>query len=89
MEGSFEDAFNDVDFCMRIRQLGYLIVFTPFAELYHYEYKSRKTDDTPEKRDRYIGEVERFRERWAKELEAGDPYYNPNFSLNDANFTIR
>lgn len=89
LDESFEVAFNDVDFCMRIRQLGYLIVFTPFAELYHYEYKSRKTDDTPEKRDRYIGEVERFRERWAKELEAGDPYYNPNFSLDDANFTIR
>ena len=89
LDESFEVAFNDVDFCMRIRQLGYLIVFTPFAELYHYESKSRKADDTPEKRARFVGEVERFQARWAKELEAGDPYYNPNFSPNDANFTIR
>ena len=88
LDESFEVAFNDVDFCMRIRQLGYLIVFTPFAELYHYESKSRKADDTPEKRARFVGEVERFQARWAKELEAGDPYYNPNFSPNDANFTI-
>ncbi|HAG57787.1 MAG TPA: glycosyltransferase [Ruminococcaceae bacterium] len=89
LDESFEVAFNDVDLCMRIRQKGYLIVFTPYAELYHYEFKSRKADDTPEKRARFVGEVERFQARWAKELEAGDPYYNPNFSLDDANFTIR
>ena len=89
LDESFEVAFNDVDLCMRIRQKGYLIVFTPYAELYHYESKSRKADDTPEKRARFVGEVERFQARWAKELEAGDPYYNPNFSLDDANFTIR
>ena len=89
LDESFEVTFNDVDLCMRIRQKGYLIVFTPYAELYHYESKSRKADDTPEKRARFVGEVERFQARWAKELEAGDPYYNPNFSLDDANFTIR
>lgn len=89
LDESFKVAFNDVDFCMRIRQLGYLIVFTPFAELYHYESKSRKADDTPEKRARFVGEVERFQARWKRELEQGDPYYNPNFSLDDANFTIK
>ena len=89
LDESFEVTFNDVDLCMRIRQKGYLIVFTPYAELYHYESKSRKADDTPGKRARFVGEVERFQARWAKELEAGDPYYNPNFSLDDANFTIR
>lgn len=89
LDESFEVAFNDVDLCMRIRQKGYLIVFTPYAELYHYESKSRGYEDTPEKRARFVGEVERFQARWAKELEAGDPYYNPNFSPNDANFTIR
>ena len=89
LDESFAVAFNDVDFCMRIRQLGYLIVFTPFAELYHYESKSRKADDTPEKRARFVGEVERFRTRWTRELEQGDPYYNPNFSLDDANFTLK
>lgn len=89
LDESFEVAFNDVDLCMRIRRKGYLIVFTPYAELYHYESKSRGYEDTPEKKARFAGEVKRFQARWAKELEAGDPYYNPNFSLNDANFTIR
>ena len=86
---SFEVAFNDVDFCMRVRQAGYLIVFTPFAELYHYESKPRGQDEAPEKRARFVGEVTRFQERWKKELAAGDPYYNPNFSLDREDFSIR
>ncbi|MDD3192691.1 MAG: glycosyltransferase [Oscillospiraceae bacterium] len=89
LDESFEVAFNDVDFCLRLRKLGYLIVFTPFAELYHYESKSRKRDDTPEKRARFVGEVGRFQTRWAKELEAGDPYYNPNFSMDNPNFSVK
>ena len=91
MEGldeTFEVAFNDVDFCMRIRKEGYLIVFTPFAELYHYESKTRGAEDTPEKRRRFQGEIDRFHTRWARELEAGDPYYNPNFSLEKEDFSI-
>ena len=86
---TFEVAFNDVDFCMRVRKAGYLIVFTPFAELYHYESKSRGLDDLPEKRARFVGEVERFQTRWAKELAEGDPYYNPNFLLDKEDFTIK
>lgn len=86
---SFAVAFNDVDLCMRIRQKGYLIVFTPYAELYHYESKSRGIDDTVEKRKRFEGEVTRFQTRWKKELEAGDPYYNPNLSLDSEDFAIR
>ena len=86
---TFEVAFNDVDFCMRVRKAGYLIVFTPFAELYHYESKSRGLDDAPEKRARFVGEVERFQKRWAKELAEGDPYYNPNFSLFTEDFSFR
>ncbi len=89
LDEGFAVAYNDVDLCMRIRQLGYLIVFTPFAELYHYEPKSRRKDDTPEKRARFIGEVERFQSKWKRQLEEGDPYYNPNFSLDDANFSIK
>lgn len=89
LDETFKVAFNDVDLCMRIRQAGYLIVWTPFAELYHYESKSRGSDSTPEKRARFLGEVERFQTRWAKELAAGDPYYNPNFSLDQEDFTIR
>lgn len=72
-------AFNDTDLCMRIRQAGYLIVWTPFAELYHYESKSRGREDTQEKKKRFDGEVLRFQSRWSKELESGDPYVNPNF----------
>ncbi len=79
-------AFNDVDFCMKIRQLGYLIVWTPFAELYHYESKSRGQDDTDEKMERFAGEVQKFHEKWEKELEAGDPYYNPHLTLDREDF---
>lgn len=82
-------AYNDVDFCLKIRKAGYLIVWTPFAELYHYESKSRGLEDTPEKRIRFEGEVKRFQKRWAKELAAGDPYYNPNFTLDREDFSLR
>lgn len=86
LDEDFAVAFNDIDLCMRIRQAGYLIVWTPFAELYHYESKSRGQDDTPEKKKRFASEVTRFLERWKRELEAGDPYYNPNFSLDRVDF---
>lgn len=89
LDETFEVAFNDVDLCMRIRAAGYLIVWTPFAELYHYESKSRGMDDTPEKRKRFVSEVTRFQVRWRKELDAGDPYYNPNFSLDKEDFSIK
>ena len=89
LDETFEVAFNDVDLCMRIRQAGYLIVFTPYAELYHYESKSRGSDEAPEKRARFVGEVTRFQEKWKKELEAGDPYYNPNLSLDKEDFSLR
>ena len=89
LDETFEVAFNDVDLCMRIRKAGYLIVWTPFAELYHYESKSRGSDEAPEKRKRFLGEVARFQTRWAKELAAGDPYYNPNFTLDKEDFSIR
>lgn len=89
LDESFAVAFNDVDLCMRIRKAGYLIVWTPFSELYHYESKSRGLENTPEKRERFEGEIKRFHERWAKELEAGDPYYNPNFTLDKEDFSVR
>ena len=89
LDETFAVAFNDVDLCMRIRQAGYLIVWTPYAELYHYESKSRGAEDTPEKQKRFQGEIERFQRRWAKELAAGDPYYNPNFTLDCEDFSIR
>lgn len=77
----FAENYNDVDICMRIRKEGLLVVWTPYAELYHYESKSRGRVNTAEKRNKTNAEAKRFRERWRKELENGDPYYNPNFSL--------
>jgi len=89
LDEKFSVAFNDVDLCMRIRKKGYLVVFTPFAELYHYESKSRGIEDTPEKQARFSNEVQLFQTRWAKELEDGDPYYNPNLTLDREDFSFR
>ncbi|MBP5463411.1 MAG: glycosyltransferase family 2 protein [Lachnospiraceae bacterium] len=83
--GGFDEEFavglNDIDFCLRVRKAGYRILLTPFAELYHYESKSRGKPDTAEKKAAANREIELLRTKWAKELEAGDPYYNPNLSL--------
>lgn len=89
LDETFKVAFNDVDLCMRIRKAGYLIIFTPYAELYHYESKSRGLDSDPDKRARFVGEVNRFQTRWKKELADGDPYYNPNLSLDSEDFAFR
>ena len=86
---TFAVAFNDVDLCMRIRRAGYLIVFTPYAELYHYESKSRGMENTAEKRKRFQSEVLRFMGKWKRELEAGDPYYNPNLTLGAEDFSLK
>jgi GT2 family glycosyltransferase len=88
-DAGYPIAFNDVDFCMRVLAAGYLNIFTPFAELYHYESKSRGIEDTIEKQRRFSGEVHRFKEKWAKELAAGDRYYNPNLSLEREDFSLR
>lgn len=89
LDEGFEVAFNDVDFCLRLRRAGYLNVFTPYAELYHYESESRGAENTPEKRKRFQGEIARFKSRWAAELAAGDPYYNPNLTLRATDFRPR
>ncbi len=89
LDEEFAVAFNDMDFCMNIRKAGYLIVFTPFAELYHYESKSRGLEDNPEKRARYNNEVARFQSKWAAELKDGDPYYNPNLTLDSEDFALK
>ncbi len=89
LDESFEVAFNDVDLCMKIREKGYLIVFTPYAELYHYESKSRGNDSTPEKLERFRGEIDRFKEKWQKQLDDGDPYYNPNLKLTRDDFSLK
>lgn len=86
---SFAVAFNDVDLCLKIRELDKLVVFTPFAELYHHESISRGFEDTPEKVKRFRGEMKRFTEKWNGFLAQGDPYYNPNLTLDRENFSMR
>ncbi len=88
LDERFVVACNDVDFCLRVREKGYLVVYDAFAHWYHYESKSRGYEDTPEKKQRFDGEVEKFRERWGKLLEEGDPYYNKNFPVTIAPFTL-
>ena len=88
LDESFAVAFNDVDFCVRVREAGYTNVFTPFAQLYHYESKSRGLDESPAKRKRFASEVERFQKRWAKQLAVGDPCMNPNFDLMKEDFSF-
>ncbi|MBQ0028656.1 MAG: glycosyltransferase family 2 protein [Lachnospiraceae bacterium] len=89
LDDHFAVSLNDVDLCLKLRQRGYLNVFTPFAELYHYESVSRGLDDKGEKAERYDKESELFRQKWKKELEEGDPYYNPNFSLDRSDYSVR
>lgn len=82
-------AFNDIDFCLKIRRLGYLVVYDPFAELYHYESKSRGTEDTPEKVQRFNNEILTFKKRWPDILENGDIYYNPNLTYSGKAFDLK
>ena len=89
LDSVFKVGFNDVDLCMRIRKAGYLIAWTPFAELYHFESKSRGYEDNDERKTRFKGEVRLFQERWGKELKMGDPFYNPNCTLNGRAFSMK
>lgn len=90
LDEDFRVALNDVDFCLRLREKGYLNVFTPFAELYHFESASRGIDVVDEaKAKRYEEESALFRDRWKELLEKGDPYYNPNFSLDHSDYSLR
>ena len=91
--GGFDEnlqvAFNDIDFCLKVRALGKLVVYNPYAELYHYESKSRGYEDTPDKVQRFNREANRFLAKWPDILEKGDPYYNVNLSLDKADFSLK
>ena len=89
LDESYAVAFNDVDFCVCVRQAGYTNVFTPFAQLYHYESKSRGMEDNPEKQKRFQGEVLRFQARWGDLLAKGDPCTNPNFDIQREDFSLK
>lgn len=87
LEEKLTVAFNDVDLGLKIVTAGYLIVYDPFAELYHYESKSRGVND--EKKERHAKEVRYTQEKWKEFLEAGDPCYNQNLTLAKHNFSLR
>ena len=85
-EENFAVAYNDVDFCLKLYEAGYLNVFTPYSEAYHYESKSRGLDETDKPNPRYEGEKRRFAAKWGKYFNYGDPYYNPHFTLLYENY---
>lgn len=82
-------AFNDIDYCMKVRAAGKLVVYAPYALMHHYESKSRGLEDTPEKIARFNREIRIFSRRWPEILAKGDPYYNPNLTLRRSDFALR
>lgn len=82
-------AFNDVDYCMKVRALGKLVVYNPYAKFYHYESKSRGMEDTPEKLARFHSEILTFGTTWKDILRDGDPYYSPALTFRKANFALK
>jgi len=88
-EKDLKVAFNDVDFCLRVRESGYKNVFTPYAEAYHYESVSRGYEDSPEKIKRFKTEESYMKKRHSKILKDGDPYYNVNLTLENEKFNLK
>ena len=86
-EDNLAIAFNDIDFCLRVREAGYHNVWTPFALLSHHESASRGLEDTPEKRERFARECDFMKRRWGRKL-LEDPYYNPNLSLRSEHMDL-
>lgn len=83
-------AFNDVDYCLKLRKSGKLCVYTPFAEWYHLESVSRGLDlQDPDKKLRMESETDTFRAKWHDILDKGDPYYNPNLSLTKFDYSFK
>jgi GT2 family glycosyltransferase len=80
-------AFNDVDYCLKLREIGKAILWTPHARLIHHESVSRGGDNTPEKLARFASEEKYMHERWGDAL-LNDPFYNPNLSLTAGDWTL-
>ena len=87
-EAGLRVAFNDVDFCLKVREAGHRNLWTPYAELYHHESKSRGFEDTPEKVERFNSEIEFVKSKWGDNLRR-DPYYNQNLTLVREDFSLR
>ena len=82
-------AFNDIDYCMKIRELNKLVVYNPYSSFYHYESKTRGYEDTKEKIERFNREIAIFNKKWGDKIIKGDEYYNPNLTLMQTNFSLR
>lgn len=89
LDEKFEITLSDADFCLRLGKAGYLIVFTPYAKLFHYEPKSGNIDDSPETMLKFSDDTLLFRDRWKQVLESGDPYYNKNLTLDREDFSFQ
>ncbi|MBS0264666.1 MAG: glycosyltransferase family 2 protein [Planctomycetes bacterium] len=89
LEEEFPLDYNDIDFCLKIRQHGYLNVWTPHAELYHYESLTRKLSPSAERQAHLRWAAGRLQEKWPDIFRDGDPYYNPNLSLNSGGYELR
>lgn len=89
MNEEFAVAFNDIDFCLKIREKNKLIIYNPFVEFMHYESKTRGDDQAPEKIDRFKKEIYLFLDTWKDFIEKGDPYYNKNFRLDSDQYEVR
>ena len=86
-EENLHVAFNDVDFCLKVREAGYRNLWTPYAELYHYESISRGAEDSPEKIARFTKEINFMKTKWGKHLEV-DPFYSQNLTKYREDFSI-
>lgn len=89
LDEEYRVAFNDIDFCLKVRKAGYLVVYNPYAQFYHYESKSRGLEDSADKVARFQQEIALFGSHWEDILEHGDPYYNPNLTLDKADFSLK
>ncbi len=89
LDEDFVVALNDVDFCLKLQKAGYYNVVTPYAQLYHFESKSRGYEDSEEKVMRYHREIFRLIDRWEDFMRAGDPFYNPNLTLMGMDYGLR
>lgn len=88
LDESFKVACNDIDYCLKVRDLNQLVVYDAFSVWHHYESKSRGYEDNPEKKARYEDEVARWQKKWGKYLPNNDPYYNKNFAIEKGPYIL-
>jgi len=88
-DDQYRYAFSDVDFCLKSRKRGYLVVYTPYAELYHHESPKRDHKNAPDRWGELKQDMQYFRRKWEDVLSKGDPYYNPNLTLDREDFSIK